>query len=98
MSACVWVCMCMCARVCIWVIHLGSTSFQVVAVQHCGELSVILNKPGMTVLPALGYSSRTVSLKRQSLDLPTSKIVDVNGSPLQVCAYSSLWHLNEGSV
>ncbi len=59
---------------------------EAVAVQHYSTLSRVIDTPGCFKVPCAGMSMKRVSLARQSIDLPTTKVVDAKGNPLIVSA------------
>lgn len=59
---------------------------QVIVTSHCGVVTKVYDQPGCFSVPICGKETRKVSTAMQSLDLPNSKIVDGNGSPIMASA------------
>lgn len=72
-----------CNILCGWVIVEPKT---VVSTLHCGVITGMHEEPGCVVLPICGLSKRKVSTAKHSMDMPNTKIVDSDGSPIMVSA------------
>jgi regulator of protease activity HflC (stomatin/prohibitin superfamily) len=59
---------------------------EVVISEYCGVITQVRDIPGLYQQPCCGLAERRVTTAIQSLDLPNTKIVDLNGSPLMVSA------------
>jgi regulator of protease activity HflC (stomatin/prohibitin superfamily) len=60
---------------------------EVVITEYCGVVTHVRDTPGVYEQPCCGRSrTRRVTTAIQSLDLPNTKIVDLNGSPIMVSA------------
>ena len=53
---------------------------------HYSTLTSVIETPGCFKVPCAGMTEKRVSLSRQSIDLPTTKVVDGKGNPLVVSA------------
>jgi regulator of protease activity HflC (stomatin/prohibitin superfamily) len=74
---------CPCNVVCGW---QTVNQREVVATEYCGVITQVRDTPGLYQQPCCGSLERRVSTAIQSLDLPNTKIVDLNGSPMMVSA------------
>jgi regulator of protease activity HflC (stomatin/prohibitin superfamily) len=59
---------------------------QVVVTEYCSQVTGVRDTPGCYRQPCCGSSTKIVSTAVQTLDLPNSKVVDSNGSPIMVSA------------
>lgn len=56
------------------------------AVLHCGQLTSMVAEPGLHWTWACGRDIRYVSTKQSAKELPSQKIADANGNPVEVSA------------
>merc|ERR1711904_508660 len=56
------------------------------AVLHMGQLTEMQNKPGLHCGWPCGREIRTISTKQSTMELPTSKVADLDGNPVMVSA------------
>jgi len=59
---------------------------EVVAMVYCGSVTNIIDTPGCVYSPCCCKEERRVSSAIQTVDLPNTKVVDANGSPVMVSA------------
>lgn len=75
--------LCPCAWLCSCFVLSESTE---AVLLHFGKLSGVMKTPGCHCVNSCGRDLRSISLRKRVVELPASKVVDLNGSPLLVSA------------